>query len=83
MKITRTASEVLKQNVRREAANVGCDICPCCGESISSLDAIKSGYGLSRGISHIVSMEPRCFRCATTDKYHCNRCGAEWESDPY
>ncbi len=88
MKITKTANEAITEMMKRQTANQGCNICPCCGETMDILEAIKNGYALKRGIiSHIVEVpkKNRWFsqKYELVEKYHCNKCGAEWESDPY
>lgn len=68
---------------------MGCNRCPCCDETIMIVsDAIRLGYGLKRGISSYtieVPVKESWFRetYKTVTRYSCNRCGAEWESDPY
>lgn len=88
MKITKSAFEVLEQKRKRDRANRGCHSCPFCLESISVGEAISSGLGLKRGISSIaMSRSVRTGLFSSEDKtvelFRCNRCGAEWEGDPY
>lgn len=86
MKITKTADEVKLSRARIKSANAGCDVCPCCGETKSSMEHFRSGElskgivsGLSRtwvtGFFKIKHMKCDCYMCLT--------CGAKWESDPY
>lgn len=88
MKITKTSAQVSAFKKRKEIANLGCNVCPCCHESISLKDAIQKGHGLKRGISSIVMsrlINTGLFSSEykTVNIYSCNRCGAEWESDLY
>ncbi len=87
MKITKTAQEANIFLARRKLANIGCKTCPCCGESMSLLEAIKNDLP-HRGISSITVSRPVKGSWFSTeyksvDVYSCRRCGAEWESDPY
>lgn len=88
MKITKTYEQVSAYRKQKEVANRGCDICPCCHEKMSLKEAIKSEYGLTRGISSISISRPVktglfSSEYKTVNIYSCNRCGAEWESEPY
>lgn len=88
MRITKTSTQVSESKRRRETANLGCNKCPCCGETMRFGEAIKNGYGLKRGISSISMSRPvRTWLFSseykTVDIYSCHRCGAEWESEPY
>ena len=77
------------KNENRRIANMGCNRCPCCDEAMIVSDAIRQGYGLKRGISsytiEVPVNESWFSRKAhkTVTRYSCNRCGAEWESNPY
>lgn len=88
MKITKTAGAVIEQRRRREEANRGCYVCPFCKEHISIGDAIRKGYGLKRGVSSIMMSRPVktglfSSEYKTVEIFSCNRCGAEWEGNPY
>lgn len=92
MKIVKTASETPAEIMKREKANEGCSICPCCGEDMDSLEAIKGGHGLKRVITpRIVEVSKKegwfsqeyKLEYKLVKKYHCSKCGTEWESDPY
>ena len=88
MRITKTSTQVSASKRRREIANIGCNKCPCCGETMSIAEAIKKGYGLKRGISSISMSRPVSKglfsnEYKTVDIYSCRKCGAEWESEPY
>lgn len=80
LRITKTGKQHSKFEQNRIQANIGCDICPCCGESKSSLYYIKQGIlnkGICDGIEKTWGKGLRC------DCYMCLTCGAEWESEPY
>lgn len=88
MKITKTSQEVNIFLAQRELANIGCETCPCCGENISTWDAIKNNLYPHRGITSIAVRRPVkgswfSTEYKTVDVYSCRRCGAEWESDLY
>lgn len=88
MKITRTAKEEAAYNSRREIANIGCNKCPCCGETKTLSEYFKE-EGVLKGISGGIYKswyEGGLFRKSRhmrSDCYTCNTCGAQWESDPY
>lgn len=88
MKIIKTAEQVSAYNRQKEIANRGCNVCPCCHEEMSLVEAIQKGYGLKRGISSIFISKPIKIglfssEYKTVTIYSCHRCGAEWESEPY
>lgn len=88
MKITKTSQEANSFLAQRELANIGCKTCPCCGENISIWDAIKNNLYPHRGISSITVSRPVkdswfSMDYENVDVYSCDRCGAEWESEPY
>ena len=75
MKITKTSDRASFLKMAERNANKGCNKCPCCGEAYNSLfPAQKTWYkgGLFKKGKHM-----------RVDCYHCDSCGAEWESDPY
>ena len=85
MKITKTSSDVDFANWKRDIANIGCNVCPCCGERRTIWDWAKVGgsmYGISstQSTSYVGFLFPKV---VYTDCYSCATCGAEWESDPY
>ena len=86
MKITKWSNEVNISNEKRIIANIGCNICPCCGEVKDTFYYIKQGI-LNKGIfSGIQKSWIEGFfkmRHMKADCYYCETCGAEWESDPY
>lgn len=85
MKIIRTASDVSKSKSDRVSANVGCNTCPCCGET-RQWDYRLSGRpaGISPPLVARVNIGNFWMtRYASVDFYECYTCGAEWESDPY
>lgn len=73
MKITRTAKDVQKIEKRRQKAREGCDVCPCCGNTDIRC-SIYPKYVL-RGFFKL--------REVRIDRYNCDTCGAEWESEPF
>lgn len=86
MRITRTSDRVTALNNAKRVANMGCDKCPCCGETKRSVDYFIHGEfnkgivdGLQRswvqGFFNMKSMKCDCYSCLT--------CGAKWESEPY
>lgn len=88
MKITKTNIQAAERKGEILHANLGCRVCPCCGEDMNLLYAIKNGNFLKRGISSFpiqVLVKTGWFskEYKTVIKYSCNRCGAEWESEPY
>lgn len=87
MRITRSSKDVNRLTVSREIANMGCDRCPCCGETKTWDEYIGKGIinkGISKGIISKSWVEGifhmRNMKC---DCYKCYSCGAEWESEPY
>lgn len=87
MKITKTAAQVKCAETNKTIANVGCNICPCCGETKSTLEYNKEDIFSHKGIASgtYKSWCAGLFRTKRyrIDCYHCYTCGAEWESEPY
>lgn len=93
MKVTKIG--LSEEDIRREKANVGCNICPRCGENKTNFDYIaenvKSGKEapkiFCKGILHLgyYCTYKGMFRTRIyhTDTYKCLSCNTEWESDPY
>ena len=86
MKSIRTSAQAANLNMSKQNANIGCNVCPCCGETKDSFNyfaAGKSRKGLLRGLQKtwveglfkMKNMKCDCYKCLT--------CGAEWESEPY
>lgn len=86
MKITKYPRVRSDFEQNREKANIGCDVCPCCGEKrhfyYDQQEKRQKGTGpiMHRSFTHgdfpnIKSMRVDCYVCVT--------CGAQWESDPY
>lgn len=87
MRIIKTAEDKLQKDAIRKKANIGCNRCPCCGESITFFEYLQKGIsdkGISTGISK-EWIEEKFFNAKTmhADCYACLTCGAEWESEPY
>lgn len=85
MKITRTKSDVSKFKSDRISANVGCDVCPCCGET-RQWDYRLSGRPVGISPPFMTRVDIGNFwktRYASVDLYECFTCGAEWESELY
>lgn len=87
MKITKTGDTARALEAGRKMANAGCDRCPCCGESkeytpFLHSGIMKVGYGVvwRRGKGFFGFLKEKCCH---VDKYHCESCGANWESEPY
>lgn len=86
MKITKTSDKFHKEKKNREDANLGCSVCPCCGESKRWEEYMAIGI-LNKGVSSgtMKTWATGFFRMKNmrSDCYECRTCGAEWESDPY
>ena len=73
------------KNENRRLANMGCNRCPFCDETMTVSDAINRGCGLNRGISvysiEVPVKESWFSRKAykTVTRYSCNRCREENE----
>lgn len=90
MKITKMYDET---DARRAKANIGCNVCPKCGENKTDFDYVNEALErnedipLGRGIIQYgyYDTSKGLFRLTgyQTDCYKCLTCGAEWESDPY
>lgn len=72
MKITKTSDEALLKRMEYLRATQGCNVCPCCGS-----DRMITNYcrNYAKGF-----FKTKVYQI---DVYHCNDCGAEWESEPY
>ena len=86
MKITKTNKEVLNRNIRKERANIGCDVCPCCGENKTFSEYLNEDV-YDKGINDTICKN-YCvglfkMKHMQIDCYKCETCGAEWESEPY
>lgn len=87
MRITKTAERVSELKHAERIVNIGCNKCPCCGETKQHWDYFRKGIydkGLSSvgtcktwvdGLFRMKHMKCDCYKCYT--------CGAEWESEPY
>lgn len=72
MKITKTSDEALLKRMEYLRATQGCNVCPCCGS-----DRMITNYcrNYAKGF-----FKTKVYQI---DVFHCNDCGAEWESEPY
>lgn len=83
MKITKTPNDIIKENEQRRKANEGCLSCPTCG-----CNYIKESFmtDTAKGITRITFRVERGIffkKFGNIDKYKCQRCGTEWESELY
>lgn len=86
MKITKTSDRVAFLNNAKMVANKGCNRCPCCGETKSSMEYTSIGEwhkGIISGLSKSWVTGLLWMKNMRCDCYSCLTCGAEWESDPY
>lgn len=85
MKITKTSDKALSLKNAREIANIGCNKCPCCGETKSHADYLFEDInkGIIRGLQKTWVEGLFKMKNMKCDFYHCLTCGAEWESEPY
>lgn len=93
MKITKYG--ISEAELRKAKANVGCDVCPRCGENKSDMDyvieSMESGKDVpimfNKGILHLgyYTKYKGIFRTVIyhVDQYKCLSCNTEWESEPY
>ena len=72
MKITKSSAQAAQLLNQKQKALLGCNTCPCCGTPYKGIPIIRSW---SKGIFKMQSYEVQCF--------HCQACGAKWESDKY
>ena len=72
MRITKLPDSQDEKMIAKEKALVGCNVCPCCGETkIACLGEFLHGS--------VFTLIKRLF----VTRYKCHTCGAEWESEPY
>lgn len=86
MKITKTGNLAAQLHNAKIDANVGCQKCPCCGETKDVLDYLEQGVtnkGIMRYAYRSFAKGIFFLRIMKCDCYACETCGAEWESDPY
>ena len=69
-------------------AKLGCDKCPCCGETKTTNDYYFDEHIISKGIEDdgvvrkwVGRMKDK--KLYETAYYKCLTCGARWESEPY
>lgn len=86
MRITKTSDRVAAFNNAKRVANIGCDTCPCCGETKQSIDYFIAGEfnkGIVSGIQKTWAQGFFKMKSMKCDCYNCLTCGAKWESEPY
>lgn len=75
MKITKTAEQAKAEReammTEKEKAHIGCYVCPCCGRKPVTY------------MGHDVILSICDYRNKHKDRYRCESCGAEWETDLY
>lgn len=83
MKIIKTREQAQAEKRLKEIAHENCHKCPFCGETRSLWDAICEDDDNGGIMDFRVSYSGGLFsRGYDVTRYVCNRCGAEWESDP-
>lgn len=87
MKVTRSSQAALSAQQRRQLANAGCEVCPCCGETRNFLEYFNEGI-LNKGLSGPMTCKHWAeglfrTRYLQADCYSCYTCGARWESEAY
>ena len=87
MKITKSSEVTSSFTAMKATANIGCNVCPCCGETKSWFQYMEEDGVCNKGVSGGLAkswiegvFRLRCMKC---DCYKCYSCGAEWESEPY
>lgn len=74
-------------DAQKEKANIGCDVCPNCGEVKKEYSLLgDSGRYVYKGITH--DYDYWCkgifnIKYLKIDIYQCNTCGCKWQSEPY
>lgn len=72
MKVTKTSDMSLLKTIEYLIATQGCDACPCCGNNRMITNYCRNyAKGLFKTKVYQINV------------FHCNDCGAEWESEPY
>ena len=87
MIITKTKQNIINRENKRIKANIGCNVCPGCGNT----NIVNVWEQLSTGNKDcIVKMTFRCvkeglftYKSGSVDRYECKKCGTEWESEIY
>ena len=86
MKITKSADRVNELENNKSIGNIGCKLCPTCGENKSNLHYICMGNpkkGIVNGFCKTYAKGFFHMKSYKIDCYVCNTCGTHWESEPY
>lgn len=86
MRITKTSDHATFLKNAKRVANIGCNKCPCCGETKQSTEYILIGEwnkGIVSGLQKTWAEGFFKMKSMKCDCYHCLTCGAQWESEPY
>lgn len=83
MKITKNPNKLSIFEQNKIKANDGCDRCPVCGETRQWFFDGERSYGISDGIYREFHKGFFFIKSIRVNCYHCDTCGAEWESEPY
>ena len=88
MRITKDPDLPDPKDIAKITANLGCNVCPRCGETKDFFDYMSEG--LNKGLSgtatyRLETVKVGFFRTRLMriDCYSCYTCGCEWESEPY
>lgn len=90
MKITKSLEDVNKEKFKKQQANIGCKICPGCGNEnvVDLIDYFNLTHEEKQEciiVNTYYVSDDRLFRSKSgcIDKYKCNKCECEWESEAY
>ncbi len=83
MKIIKTNDMASDYSAYVNKAKVGCNICPCCGESREFHLENGKFVGIDDGIYRSEAKGFFNIKVYYTTIYSCNTCGSQWESEPY
>lgn len=85
MKVTKTGARIEFLKQQKAMANIGCNICPNCGENRHFFPSLPLFTKAGILQSTYTSWAAGFFRTKymREDNYHCLTCGCEWKSEPY